>query len=143
MDPDVSRLREALRLLERMLGIIDDSARSCCGVSFAQCHHLVEIGRASTVSLNDLAALLDLDKSTVSRTVDQLVRQGLANRQPDPASRRNVRISLTPAGRDLFSGIEADMQDYYSRILENIPAAKHGPIIEGLQMLADAAAKVR
>lgn len=143
MNQNINRLREVLRLLERRLGIIDDSAKSCCGVTLAQCHTLVEIGRAVSLTLNDLAALLDLDKSTVSRAVDQLVRRDLASRQQDPANRRNVLIRLTSAGQTLFDSIETDMHHYYSSILENIPPAKHGQIIESLQILADAAAKVR
>ncbi|HBF35883.1 MAG TPA: MarR family transcriptional regulator, partial [Firmicutes bacterium] len=66
-------LREIVRILERKLGVLDDLQSSCCGVTFAQCHAIVEIGRARKISLNDLADILGLDKSTMSRTINNLV----------------------------------------------------------------------
>lgn len=84
------KLREIIRILERKLGILDDLQSSCCGVTFAQCHAIVEIGRASecssaqSISLNDLAEILGLDKSTMSRTINNLVNNGLVERAIDP-----------------------------------------------------------
>ena len=82
------------RILERKIGVLDDIQSSCCGVTFAQCHAIVEIGRASTLSLNDLADILGLDKSTMSRTINNLVNEGLVARELDNEDRRFVRIEL-------------------------------------------------
>jgi DNA-binding MarR family transcriptional regulator len=142
MTNEADRLREILRILERKLGLLDDSVKSCCGVTLSQCHTLVEIGLAVSLSLNDLAGLLDLDKSTTSRAVDQLVRRGFASRQADPASRRHILIGLSPAGQVLFDGIETEMQHYYHQIMENIPAAQRLQVIDSLQLLAAAVTKV-
>ena len=57
---DERQLRELVRLLERKLGYLKDSEFTCCGVSLAQCHAMVEIGRANGLSLGNLAELLDL-----------------------------------------------------------------------------------
>ena len=65
-----NELREALRTLERRLGLIDDSATDCCGITLAQCHALVEIGRMNDPSITLLADLLGSDKGNVSKTVD-------------------------------------------------------------------------
>lgn len=40
-----------------------------------------------------------LSQPALSRMVDRLVERGLVRRQPDPADRRGVRLSLTGAGR--------------------------------------------
>ena len=63
---------------ERKLGVLEDGEMACCGISMAQCHALVEIGRAGSISLVELAKLLDLDNSTMSRTVNNLVNSKLA-----------------------------------------------------------------
>ncbi len=47
------------------------------------------------------AAHMDIDPGAVSRLVDRLAAKGLMGREPDPASRRTVRLVLTPEGRDL------------------------------------------
>ncbi len=42
-----------------------------------------------------------LSQPALSRLVDRLADRGLVQRHPDPADRRGVRLSLTPAGRVL------------------------------------------
>ncbi len=132
------QLRELLRILERKLGIVNDSTQSCCGVTLAQCHTLVEIGRLKRVSLNQLASRLDLDKSTTSRTVDNLVRRGLVLRQTAADNRRSVVIKLTAGGTALFTDIETNMGRYFEQILASIPASKHQNVLESLKLLLDA-----
>ena len=143
MSEQLNELRELLRNLERSLGLIDDSAKSCCGITLAQCHALVEIGRAEALSLNALAELLDLDKSTASRTIDHLVRRNYATRQADARNRRSVVIRLTAAGHDLFMGIEADMNHYFKQIQTAIPADKQEQLLDSLRLLTLAIGQVK
>jgi DNA-binding MarR family transcriptional regulator len=50
--------------------------------------------------MSDLVQLLGVSLSTVSGLVDRVVDHGLVSRREDPADRRHVVVSLTPAGRD-------------------------------------------
>ena len=135
---DERQLRELVRLLERKLGYLKDSEFTCCGVSLAQCHAMVEIGRANGLSLGNLAELLDLDASTISRTVENLVKKRLARRTADKNDRRYICIELTSKGKNLYEGIETDMEKYYRNIFEGIPEEKHAQVLESLQLLANA-----
>lgn len=76
-------LRESLRLLVRRLGVLERGEASCCDITLSQCHTIVEIGRAGAMSLNVLSEILGLDKSTVSRSVDKLVNDGIIVREAD------------------------------------------------------------
>jgi len=146
MDPNnnADALREVIRLLERKLGLLDDLQSACCGVTFAQCHAIVEIGRANaragerSISLNDLAEILELDKSTMSRTINNLVNSDLAVREIDPNDRRYLNIKLTEKGRQSFREIEAGMERYFTRIYQAIPADKREQVIESLSILLQA-----
>lgn len=51
------------------------------------------------MSLAQLAAAAEVKPPTMSRTVDSLVKSGLATREADPANRRKVRIAATEEGR--------------------------------------------
>jgi DNA-binding MarR family transcriptional regulator len=128
-------LREIVRVLERKLGVLDDLQSSCCGMTFSQCHALVEIGRAQSISLNDLADLLGLDKSTMSRTINNLVENDLVAREIDSGDRRYITIQLTPKGRQSFQEIETGMGAYFTQIYQSIPEAKREQVIESLQLL--------
>lgn len=135
---DVDILREIVRVLTRKLGILDDLQSSCCGVTFAQCNAIVEIGRARKISLNDLAEVLGLDKSTMSRTINNLVLNDLATREIDPEDRRYITIQLTAKGGESFEEIETGMNEYFVKIYQSLPENKRDQVIESLHLLAQA-----
>jgi DNA-binding MarR family transcriptional regulator len=132
------QLRESIRLLERRMGVLNDSEMSCCSITMAQCHAIVEIGRAGKISLIDLANLLNLDNSTMSRTVNNLVTREYVRRELDPADRRYVNITLTEKGIDQFTIIESNMDDHFSALYSCIPEDKRLQVLESLELLVEA-----
>lgn len=132
-------LRELLRILIRNLDVLEKGESSCCGITVAQCHAVVEIGRAGEISLNALADLLVLDKSTMSRTINNLVDSGLVIRELHAEDRRYVSIRLTEDGRKAFEDIETSMKKYYENIFLSIPEGKRGQVIESLELVVLAA----
>lgn len=131
-------LRELIRILVRDLGILEKSDASCCGISLAQCHAIVEIGRKETISLVDLSGLLGLDKSTMSRTINNLVESDFVIRESDRKNRRYVIIQLTEKGRSVFKDIEESMETYYRDIFNTIPESKREQVLESLALLKEA-----
>src|ERR1700761_290023 len=74
------------------------------GLTAPDFNALVTLARVSGpegVSQQRLADDLALTPGTVSVRVDRLVGLGLAERGPDPASKRSTLLALTAAGRDL------------------------------------------
>lgn len=136
MDNNITHeLRELVRIFVRSLGVLQKQEAACCGVSIAQCHAIVEIGRTGEVSLNELAEMLNLDNSTTSRTVNNLVDMGLAERQSDESDRRYIKIRLTEQGKMAFLGIEESMELYFASVLKEIPEEKHQQVLESMQLL--------
>jgi DNA-binding MarR family transcriptional regulator len=135
INQDNEVLRELIRLLVRNLGILEKSDASCCGVTIAQCHALVEIGRAGNISLIELSDLLGLDKSTMSRTINNLVEAELVIRDIDAENRRYVSIQLTDKGTEVFRNTENSMHEYYTGIFRSIPEDKRNQVLESLQIL--------
>lgn len=131
-------LRELLRILIRNLGILEKSESSCYGTSISQCHAIVEIGRARQISLNELADLLVLDKSTMSRTINSLVEGELVSRETHSEDRRYIAIELTEMGKKAFESIENSMESYYKNILAAIPEDKREQVLESLKLLTEA-----
>lgn len=131
-------LRELIRILVRNLGILEKSDSSCCGTSIAQCHAIVEIGRAKEISLIQISELLSLDKSTMSRTINNLTQSGLAVREVHQEDRRYIKIKLTDKGEQVYKNIEDSMEKYYKDILTSIPEEKREQVIESLRLLTEA-----
>lgn len=131
-------LRELIRVLVKKLGVLEKGEATCCGTTISQCHAIVEIGRAKEISLNELAEVLSLDKSTMSRTINNLVESNLVFRDLHPEDRRYVTIKLTDSGKGVFNTIESSMEQYYKSILDFIPENKREQVLESLQLLIDA-----
>jgi DNA-binding MarR family transcriptional regulator len=132
---DSHYLRELIRTIIRYLGILEKGEASCCGATISQCHAIVEIGRSEEISLNDLAELLNLDKSTMSRTVNNLVDQNFVVRDTHSEDRRYVKIKLTEEGSKVFKTTENSMEAYYKRIMNSIPEDKREQVLESLKLL--------
>jgi DNA-binding MarR family transcriptional regulator len=97
--------------LARVRGHIDaalDENFAAHGLSAANFGVLVTLARIEDeggVSQRRLMDELGLTSGTISVRMDRLVEEGLVDRRPDPASRRNTLITLTERGRELFERV--------------------------------------
>jgi DNA-binding MarR family transcriptional regulator len=73
-------------------------------------------------SMNELARLLQLDKSSITGLIDRAERRGLVERVPSPSDRRAVLVSLTDDGRSLVSEVAAHFESDVSQLLDLLPA---------------------
>ena len=81
------------------------------------CEAVAELSETSaTVSVKDVAALLDLDHSTVSRLLGEIEDDELLVRGVDPADRRRATLELTDLGRAVVADATA-MSRFFTRIL--------------------------
>lgn len=85
--------------------------------------------------------MLKLDNSTMSRTVNNLVNNGLAERELDKKDRRYITIKLTESGNKVFEDIEESMNLYFTKVLQTIPSKKQQQVLESLEILLDAMSK--
>jgi DNA-binding MarR family transcriptional regulator len=133
----VQQFRKSLRKLERKLAERLDGNSACCGVTVAQCHTLLAIGERTHTTITELAAELELDKSTLSRTIENLVGMGLVSRETNADNRRSQHIRLTPEGEGTVSAIHEQSNDFFASVFADIPSSKHHIVIEGLSLLAN------
>ena len=131
-------LREIIRVTVRKLGFLQKSEATCCGITIGQCQTLVEVGNSGEITINEIADLLNLDKSTVSRTVENLVNQELMTRKSDGEDRRYVKIMLTNKGNELFNSINQNMEKYFSGIIDAIPLDKQKVVSAALPCILEA-----
>ncbi len=68
------------------------------GVTLVSWRALLIIDRLQPCTMNELARVSTVERTTLTRTIDQLVADGLATRTTPPEDRRKVLIALTPAG---------------------------------------------
>ena len=101
----VSRLARVRDFMDEQLAAVFGNF-GLTAPSFAVLVTLARLGGESAgVSQRRLADELRLTPGTVSVRIDRLVDEGLVTREPDPDARRNVLVSLTPKGRELFERV--------------------------------------
>ena len=132
---DAATLRELLRVLIRKLGILERSEAACCEMTLSQCHTLIEIGRAGVLSVNQLSDRLGLDKSTVSRSADKLVLDGLLLREEAATDRRYVSLRLSSDGIAAYNNLEQRMTTYFDSVMSEIDPTERKMVLKGLHTL--------
>lgn len=134
----VKQFREQTRQLECHLGNINSADCCCCNVNKTQCFLIVEIGRKPGISVKELAEILRIDKSGVSRFVEDLVQKEFVERNPSTEDRRFVTLHLLPKGQERFEKIEYDMYYKFQEVLEQIPENKREQVVESLRLYNEA-----
>jgi DNA-binding MarR family transcriptional regulator len=98
---------QALMLASR--AFVGLAARSVAAVdpdvTLPQFRTLVVLGTRGPQRSVDIAEELQVNPSTGSRMCDRLVRKGLVRRTRSDSDRREVRLALTPAGRDVVDRV--------------------------------------
>jgi len=79
---------------------------------------LSRLGLVEQCTMTELAALLGLEISTVSRRVKALEDRGLVEREVSPTDRRAALLRLTPEGRSLFEQLSASWRDMLAEVLD-------------------------
>ena len=126
---DAEAMTRVLTQLTRLIQLRDRDRICRCApeVTVSQCYGLTAIVEGGSLSVNELAAELLLEKSTVSRMVHQLEAKGLITKAPDPVDRRAVRLEATVAGRQLAGRIHETVVAENSTILSDFePEVRHG-----------------
>lgn len=72
------------------------------------------------IDIGELAERVFILKPSATRTVKNLQRRNLVNRDKSPSDQRRAYISLTPEARDLFHRLAPKNEAEYSRITRRI-----------------------
>jgi DNA-binding MarR family transcriptional regulator len=104
-------------------------------VSTSEARALIELLAARGIAQGQLAALLGLEKSTVSRLAAGLERKGWLRRGRDQRNQRYIRLYLTPAGTELASQVWRAWQSRQARILASLSAEERAGLAAGLRGL--------
>jgi DNA-binding MarR family transcriptional regulator len=111
-------------------------------VTLAQYRALVELASRGPLRSADLALALHVDRSTATRMCDRLVRKRLVTRRRVDEDRRAVRISLTPAGRELVAEVSRRRRAEIGRIVKRMPASHREWVSDALHAFAAAGGEV-
>jgi MarR family transcriptional regulator, lower aerobic nicotinate degradation pathway regulator len=103
-----------------VLGMLEHRAAEH-DLSMAQVR-LLGVLRDRTPTMNELARLLQLDKSSTTGLVERAERRGLVLRVPSVTDRRSVLVRLTASGRELVTQASRRFDADVAALLDLLPA---------------------
>src|SRR5918911_1699507 len=104
------------------------------GVS-ARGYHVLRAALSGDHTQTELAEAVGLDKTTMVVTVDELERQGFAERRPAAHDRRARIIAVTAAGRRKVAEADKVKERVQADVLGELPARDQKALIDGLDKL--------
>jgi DNA-binding MarR family transcriptional regulator len=85
--------------------------------------------------MTELADFCAVDRTTMTRTVDQLFANGLVERTTPATDRRQVLLTVTPAGRTLHQKALQAVYRVNRRALEGIPEEDQRIVVRAKQTM--------
>ncbi|WP_248928800.1 MarR family transcriptional regulator [Paenibacillus hamazuiensis] len=139
--PDIYELRAEVQRFIRLFGLLEPSVTPCgYALSVSQVLAMQELEQRR-LTLSELAQALFLERSTVSRLVDALVREDFVSRKINESNRREVYLSLTEKGRRSILRVKEQSAHYYESLLEGMSAEERITILGGFRLFADCIAR--
>ena len=111
-------------------------------VTLTQYRSLVVLASRGPQGMAALAEAVAVTAPTASRLCDRLVKKGLVRRRTDRNDRRQVRIGLTEAGRQLIDTVSTRRRREITDLLASIPPKTQRSVATALVELAKSAGEV-
>jgi DNA-binding MarR family transcriptional regulator len=126
-----------LRKADRVVTQIFDAVMAEAGITATQFTLLAAIGRHPGLPISRLAYALAMDRTTLTRNLQLLVRQDLVTVAPARDQRRR-EVRLTTAGAALAERLRPRWQQAQAQVIAAIGAERWRPLLAELQALVAA-----
>ncbi len=143
LDCCIDEVGEMMQNLVRTLQIFERMQISKKGFTNSQCYTLLNIYKSGPLAMKNLSEKMNLDNSTMTRVVNNLVRDDLIKREPSAEDRRVVNVRLTEKGEAEAEELSKEVIEYYRKIIEEIPEGKVIEIVESMDILSKAFSRIK
>ncbi|MFO8145688.1 MAG: MarR family winged helix-turn-helix transcriptional regulator [Candidatus Syntrophosphaera sp.] len=120
--------------LQVVLSEIDYAQKACLQAGKMECqllNHLYMVKKP--VNMNELAKVLSVSHSRITRIMDNLVSKKLVVRKPSEKDRRCWFAIITDKGKKLAENSQQTIVDHQKRIISQIPKKEIEEVYKGLK----------
>ena len=96
------------------------------------------VAEKGQLRLSELHKILSVDKSTTTRLVSPLVKQGLVRRQKSNHDSRAINLALTKEGESVRKRVWACISRFVDVIQTGIPEKKRAEVYKGVRIFLHA-----
>jgi len=134
----VEEVGQTVQHLVRVMQLFERDQIKPLGFTTSQAYVLTQLKRTPHLTMNELSEKLNARTSTMTRIVNNLVRDGLIDRAPGETDRRVVVVSLTHQGLEAAAGLEIAIIEYYRKIVANLPEGRVREVLQATALLVAA-----
>ena len=131
---EVYLLHEIVTRLDRLarLRVLDAN-----GLTYAEFLVAMAVSEMGEPAQGEVGELLDMSKSLVSQRVTSLIAKNFVIQNRDADNRRQVRLALTPTGRQALERVYEKLAGNAESILDSLGSAR-AEFLQSLRRLRDA-----
>lgn len=138
---------DSMRLIESALAIIvawasrrefqeEAMRRARCDLTRSHAALLGRLSEYGPLRTGELAAMLDIDNSTITPQVQRLARAGLITREPDPKDGRAAMLAISADGQQLLERLHRTRREMLLEKLRDWTPSDRAAVAAALSRLA-------
>lgn len=133
----IEQIRASSRTMVRELGFMN-STLAATTYNASAVHALLEIEQNKALTSAQLVESLGLEKSSISRLIQKLIKNGEITELPNPEDGRVKKLLLTSKGKELVNHIHLFGQQQVSSALKQLALKQQQTVADGITLYADA-----
>jgi len=127
-----------MQKLVRIFQLFERDEIKTYGFTTSQCYTILELYKFEGLTMNELSEKMNLNSSTMTRILDNLVRDRYISRDKDNFDRRIVIVSLTDTGKEVAKNLDITVKEYYKKVISNIPKGQVEDVLKSVNILQKA-----
>jgi DNA-binding MarR family transcriptional regulator/GNAT superfamily N-acetyltransferase len=135
-DGQIAAVRAFNRFYTRRLGVLDQHLGKS-PFSLSEARVLYELAHRDDLAAKEIGIELGLDPGYLSRIVQNFDEKGLITRKPLASDRRQVRLSLTAKGRQVFAKLNLSSQNEVAAMLAMLSPGDARRLTGAMAMIED------
>ena len=127
-----------MQKLVRVFQLFERDQIKTHGFTTSQCYTILELYKSTSLTMNELSEKMNLNSSTMTRVLDNMVRDKYISRDKSEFDRRIVIVSLTDTGKEAAKNLDITVKEYYKKIIANIPKGQVEEVLKSVNILQNA-----
>lgn len=131
----IEDVSETIQKMVRVFQLFERDQIKVYNFTTTQCYCLLELSKTEGLTMNELSSKMNLDSSTMTRIVDKLVRDKYIFRKRLNSDKRVVKVQLTSKGFESAQNLSKSLNEYYEKIIVNLPVGRVQEVLDASALL--------
>jgi len=134
----LEEFHELITFFVHLFSVTDKREKSKYKATISQCYTLRCLKDCKGMTMKELSDTMGIAKSTMTRNIDKMVRNGYLERKKGELDKRQVLIRLTKKGKNLVKIMHDSERQFTAKVVRDIPEGVWDDVLTSLTYLLNA-----